>query len=172
MRILMVVHYFLPRHLAGTELYTFRLAQELRKEHEVALFFSELDGTVRSYTVRTGAYEGIPYTEVVNNQTYWSFRETYANPHLDAVFTSVLDTYQPDVVHIQHLYNLSLGFLALIRHRRIPIVYTLHDYWLTCARTGLRMQQSGVLCFQVIPQQCASCMAAEIWRSSPLRPLQ
>lgn len=172
MRILIVVHYFLPRHLAGTELYTFRLAQELRKEHEVVLFFSELDGAARSYSVRTGVYEGIPYTEVVNNQTYWNFRETYANPHLDAVFASVLNTYQPDVVHVQHLYNLSLGFLALIRRRHIPIVYTLHDYWLTCARAGLRMQQSGALCLQVVPGQCASCLAVEIWRSSPLRPLQ
>jgi glycosyltransferase involved in cell wall biosynthesis len=172
MRILMVVHYFLPRHLAGTELYTFRLARELQKEHEVALFFSELDATAPSYTVRTGTYQGLPFTEVVNNHTYWRFRETYANPRLEPLFTTVLDAYRPDVVHIQHLYNLSLGFLSLLRRRRIPVVYTLHDYWLTCPRDGLRVKQSGELCWRVVPSECASCMATEIWRASPLRPVQ
>jgi hypothetical protein len=54
MRILLVVHYFLPRHVAGTELYTACFAQELRKEHEVALFFAELDVTAGSYQVRRG----------------------------------------------------------------------------------------------------------------------
>ena len=172
MRILMVVHYFLPRHLAGTELYTFRLARELQKEHEVALFFAELDATTPSYTVRTGTYHGLPFTEVVNNHTYWRFRETYTNPRLERLFASVLDSYRPDVVHIQHLYNLSLGFLSLLRRRHIPAVYTLHDYWLTCPRDGLRMKQSGELCWRVVPSECASCMAAEIWRASPLRPVQ
>jgi glycosyltransferase involved in cell wall biosynthesis len=172
MRILIVVHYFLPRHLAGTELYTFRLAQELQKEHEVALFYAELDGRARSYSVRTGEYKGIPFTEVVNNHSYWSFRSTYANSRIDTVLASVLDSYRPDVVHIQHLANLSLGLITLLQRRHIPIVYTLHDYWLTCPRDGLRMQKSGTLCFRVIPEQCASCMATDIWSISPVGRLQ
>lgn len=172
MRILLVAHYFLPRHVAGTELYTLRLAQELRKEHEVALFCSEIDPGAQSYAVRTREYEGIPVTEVVNNHAYWRFHETYSHPRIEAVFAAELERYRPDVVHIQHLANLSLGFLSLIKRRGIPLVYTLHDYWLTCPRSGLRMKASGELCMQVIPQDCASCMSGEIERLSPLNRLQ
>jgi glycosyltransferase involved in cell wall biosynthesis len=172
MRILLVAHYFLPRHVAGTELYTLRLAQELRKEHEVALFCSEIDPGARSYAVRTREYEGIPVTEVVNNHAYWRFHETYSNPHIEALFAAELERYRPDVVHLQHLANLSLGFLPLVKRRGAPIVYTLHDYWLTCPRQGLRMKSSGELCMQVVPAECASCMAADIERWSPLSRLQ
>jgi glycosyltransferase involved in cell wall biosynthesis len=172
MRILLVAHYFLPRHVAGTELYTLRLAQELRKEHEVALFCSEIDPDAQSYAVRTREYEGIPVTEVVNNHAYWRFHETYSNPRIEALFAAELERYRPDVVHLQHLANLSLGFLPLIKRRGIPIVYTLHDYWLTCPRQGLRMKTSGALCMQVIPEECASCMTVDIERLSPLSRLQ
>jgi len=169
MRILLVVHCFLPRHVAGTELYTARLAQELRKEHEVALFFTERDVTAGSYPVRRGAYEGTPFTEVVNNHPYWRFRETHENARLDEIFASLLDTYQPDVVQVRHLANLSLGCVMQAQRRRIPVVYTLHDYWLTCPRNGLRMKKSGALCYQVVPHECAPCMAATIRHTPPLR---
>jgi glycosyltransferase involved in cell wall biosynthesis len=172
MRILLVVHYFLPRHVAGTELYTLGLAQALRKEHEVALFCSEIDPNAQSYAVRTREYEGIPVTEVVNNHAYWRFHETYSNPRIEAVFAAELERYRPDVVHLQHLANLSLGLLPLIKRLGIPIVYTLHDYWLTCPRSGLRMKASGELCRQVIPEECASCMTVEMERLSPLSRLR
>jgi len=172
MRILLVAHYFLPQHVAGTELYTLGLARELRKEHEVILFCSEIDPGAQSYAVRTREYEGIPITEVVNNHAYWRFHETYSNPRIEALFAAELERYRPDVVHLQHLANLSIGFLPLIKRRGIPIVYTLHDYWLTCPRQGLRMKASGALCGQVIPEECASCMTVDIERLSPLGRLQ
>ncbi|MGE0825150.1 MAG: glycosyltransferase [Candidatus Binatia bacterium] len=172
MRILLVAHYFLPRHVAGTELYTLRLAQELQKNHEVALFCAEIDPDARLYSVRTREYEGTPVTEVVNNNAYCRFHETYSNPRIEAAFAAELERYRPDVVHIQHLANLSIGFLPLIKRRGIPIVYTLHDYWLTCPRRGLRMKSSGALCMQVVPEECASCMAMSIEQLSPLSRVQ
>src|SRR5262245_16656946 len=43
MNILMVLHQFLPRHVAGSEVYTFRLAQALqRRGHRVQLYFTEI----------------------------------------------------------------------------------------------------------------------------------
>ena len=42
MRVHSVVHYYLPRHQAGTELYTRALVRNFKREgHEVAVFTSE-----------------------------------------------------------------------------------------------------------------------------------
>jgi glycosyltransferase involved in cell wall biosynthesis len=45
----------------------------------------------------------------------------------------LLDDFRPDIVHIHGLYQqLTPAVLEPIRERRIPIVYTVHDYKLLC----------------------------------------
>ena len=41
MRIIQVVHQFLPQHLAGTEVYTYNLSQELSQRHQVWIYTRE-----------------------------------------------------------------------------------------------------------------------------------
>src|SRR3989304_3386974 len=125
MNILQVVHNFLPRHQAGTELYTCHLAKELSKRHKVHLFFAESDPECPQYTVRNGVYQGLPYTEVINNDVYSNFEETYNNPEMDEIFRKVLDEKTLDIVHFQHLYNLSTNFVPIAMERNIPVVFTL-----------------------------------------------
>ena len=40
-KVLYVVHYFLPKHQAGTEIYTRTLAKEMARQHDVTILTSE-----------------------------------------------------------------------------------------------------------------------------------
>src|SRR5262249_10212779 len=45
LRILHAIHDFLPRHLAGSEIYAYELARELALNHDVSILTSEFDAT-------------------------------------------------------------------------------------------------------------------------------
>lgn len=45
-----------------------------------------------------------------------------------------IDRVRPDVVHVGHLNHLSTSLLREAALREVPIVFTLHDYWLMCPR--------------------------------------
>jgi hypothetical protein len=52
-------------------------------------------------------------------------------------------TRSPDIVHIGHLNHLSTSLILEAARREIPIVYTLHDYWVMCP-SGQFMQTHPV----------------------------
>jgi glycosyltransferase involved in cell wall biosynthesis len=159
MRILQVLHFFLPRHSAGTEVYTLNLSRELARRHEVALFFSEKHISQPHYQLHRRRYQNLPCYEVVNNLCYRGFEETFSNPSVDAVFTDVLAEFEPEIVHVQHLMLLSLNLVRIARERGIPVVMTLHDFWLFCSRFGQLLRGDGSICDGPEPAKCASCLA-------------
>jgi glycosyltransferase involved in cell wall biosynthesis len=50
-------------------------------------------------------------------------------------FEEVLDKFRPDVFHSNVLPGLTVGLWSKAKARGIPIVHTLHDYYLICARS-------------------------------------
>ncbi len=52
MRILQVIHDFLPHHAAGSELYCYYLSKQLSKRHSVYLMFTEVDHAKPQYYYR------------------------------------------------------------------------------------------------------------------------
>lgn len=61
-------------------------------------------------------------------------KDRYRATGIDQRFAEVLDRVKPDVVHIGHLNHLSTSLLREAALREVPIVFTLHDYWLMCPR--------------------------------------
>ncbi|MEW6235578.1 MAG: glycosyltransferase [Candidatus Omnitrophota bacterium] len=161
MKILMVIHDFLPIHQAGSELYCFHLGKALQQlGHDVRLFYSEIDHAAPNYSTRRGTCDGLPFLEIVNNHSFASFEETYSNPAVEAAFASWLDEFQPNAAHFHHLWNLSFGCVRLCREWGVPVVFTLHDYWLTCPRGGgQRFRGEGRLCHDVDAHLCAECIS-------------
>jgi glycosyltransferase involved in cell wall biosynthesis len=156
MKILMVVHQFLPGHQAGAELYTYYLSRELSKNHQVHLFYAETDDKGREYTIRKGTFEGIPFSEVINHNH--EFVRSYRNPQIDKIFEGLLRDFQPDIIHFQHLINLSVNLISIAKEKGIPTVMTLHEYWLMCPRWGQRLKEDLTLCDEIIPSVCAKCV--------------
>ncbi|MGI6457882.1 MAG: glycosyltransferase [bacterium] len=168
MKILQVIHDFLPRHQAGSELYCYHLSRSLQQRgHEVRIFYSEIDHERPNYSTREADYDGIPVYEIVNNHAFSSFEETWSNPAAEHAFEQILDTFQPDLVHFHHLLNLSYGCVTLCREKNIPVVFTLHDYWLTCPRGGgQRFRGEGEICHEVDSRLCADCISRYSFPSS------
>jgi glycosyltransferase involved in cell wall biosynthesis len=161
MKILMVAHQFLPRHLAGSEIYTYRLAKAMQaRGHDVVLFFTEIRLDRDQYTLSRGIYDGIPYFEAVHNHRFDSFAHTYRDPDMERLFTQVLEATAPDVVHIQHLHLHSIGDIDIASARGVAIVYTLHEYILLCLNRGLMLRHDDTLCPGPDVEACAQCARA------------
>jgi glycosyltransferase involved in cell wall biosynthesis len=160
LRVLYVLHQFLPRHVAGTEVCTYNLAREMKgRGHRVAIMTCEAHHDRPPFEYSRREEDGLPVHEVVHNYRWSSFEETYDSPRADALFERVLDEEMPDVVHIQHLHYFSANFIAIARRRGIPVVYTLHDWSILCARDGQLRRADGELCQDAIPAKCADCIA-------------
>ena len=160
MRILQALHFYLPKHSAGTEVYTQSLATSLAKRgHEVHLFFSEKVLSRRNYEVVEREQDGIKCHVLTNNLLYEDFDQTFLNTEVQRAFERVLDTVRPDLVHFQHLMLLSLNLPEIAARRGVPTVMTLHDFWLFCARFGQLMQHGEEVCRGPRPRKCAHCLS-------------
>jgi glycosyltransferase involved in cell wall biosynthesis len=156
--ILHVIHDFLPRHQAGSEIYAFELCRELAQRHHVAVLCAEYDPSRPHGHVAWRVYEGLSVIEVVNNWRCGSFEHTYRSPLVTAQIEHVLRAVQPDVVHVHNLMNLSFDLPALARARGIPVVATLHDYALVCPSGGQRIHVAEQhVCDVIDAERCARC---------------
>ncbi|MEO6711602.1 MAG: glycosyltransferase family 4 protein [Planctomycetota bacterium] len=161
MRILLVSHNYLPLHTAGTEVYTAQLAKKLSSRgHSLSVFTTEKEISAEHLSIRERSHDGVPVHELINNLHYQEFRETWDEPRIDALFASLLDELRPDIVHVQHLLYLSLGCVEAARERGIPVVFTLHDYWLQCARFGQRVHADTSICHTIDFTRCGECLSS------------
>jgi len=163
MRITQVIHWFLPRHLAGTEIYTYSLAQELSKRHEVHIYCREDGFLDRKFHETDDVYEGLPVRRVYfnliglkanpANQALSEFK----NSTIEGSFRRFLDQVKPDIVHFQHLFKLSASLIPLARRMGVPVVVTLHDHWFICYTIQLLRPDLEVCSGPSFGLKCAGC---------------
>src|SRR4029450_3856778 len=159
MRILQVVHGFPPAANGGTEVYTRDLAAAMATSGaEVAVLTRHADAHARELSVHQCAAGTIQVFSINNTfQFCESFEASYANPAIEHLTGGILDDWQPDVVHIQHLTCLSTGIPRQAVRRGIPVVVTLNDYWLICHR-GQLVDRTGHRCNGPEPDGCSCCL--------------
>ncbi|MBK1672991.1 radical SAM protein [Ectothiorhodospira shaposhnikovii] len=133
MRILKVIHGYPMRYNAGSEVYSQTLCHGLAKHHQVHVFTREEDAFAPDFRLRTEPDADDPRItlHLVNNPR---LKDRYRASGIDQQFAHVLDRVEPDIVHVGHLNHLSTSLLREVVRREIPIVFTLHDYWLMCPR--------------------------------------
>ena len=157
MNVLQVVHFYPPQSMGGCELYTRDLARELSRWCTVEVFC----------TVPESCH---PPEHSPEQSICTAIRKDYAtfgNPFherdakAEAAFAALLNRLQPDIIHVQHLMNLSLR-LPLIAHKSgIPLVYTLHDFWLMCPRAFLLTADLQV-CSGSSAVHCTACLESNM----------
>jgi glycosyltransferase involved in cell wall biosynthesis len=158
LNILHVIHDFLPRHRAGSEIYAAALATALSRRHHVTVLCAEYDPARAHGDVTWRVYDGLPVVEVVNNWVGRSFEDSYRPSLITERMAQVLDAVQPDVVHVHNLLNLSFELPAIARARGIPVVATLHDYTLVCPSGGQRVHRAeDHVCASIDTARCARC---------------
>ncbi len=140
MKIVQVIHGYPMRYNAGSEVYTQTLCHGLSPRHEVHVFTREENPFAPDFTMKTelDADDERVRLHLVNVP---NSRDRYRQSGVDLRFAELLESVRPDVVHVGHLNHLSTSLLGEAASRQIPILYTLHDYWLMCPR-GQFMQMS------------------------------
>jgi glycosyltransferase involved in cell wall biosynthesis len=90
------------------------------------------------------------------------FLQTFRQPQLRRNWQRVLDSEQPDLVHIEHLMGLPFSLVSDLRERGIPYVVTLHDYWYVCANAQLLTNTEQEVCTgpDARALNCARCALA------------
>ena len=167
MRVCLVSHQYLPEQRAGAEIYTHRLAKSLiERGHEVLVFSTKKDLARPEGQVLEQEFEGVRNLRVVRNLFYRDFRETFEDPLPGRRFVEhVLTKFKPDVIHVHHLMHHSLALPALAKAAGVPVLMTLHDYWLACPRFGQLLDHEGKICNTVDLHRCSACMTRFSWRN-------
>jgi len=132
-KIVKVIHGYPMRYNAGSEVYSQTLCHGLAERHSVHVFTREEDSFAQDFAVRDERDRDDPRIAVRLVNVPRS-RDRYRHPGVDAQFAALLDEVKPDVVHIGHLNHLSTSLPWEAAKRGVPIVYTLHDYWVMCPR--------------------------------------
>jgi glycosyltransferase involved in cell wall biosynthesis len=167
-RILVVLHDYLPRHTGGAEIHAHQTARELaRRGHEVSALFTERDLGARAGDLRTGWLEGVTTLEVVHQREYADVRESWEEERSLALLRAQLAALRPDVVHFHHVALWGSGALPAARESGARVVVTLHDYHLLCDASTL-LRPDGELCTEGLHGACSAClrrhpMLAERW---------
>jgi GT2 family glycosyltransferase/glycosyltransferase involved in cell wall biosynthesis len=161
MRILEVAHGFPPAAQGGTELYAHAHALALRDGgDEVLVLTREQDPNRTEYDVRTETRDRLRIVSVNNTfRSTRTFEETYRNEAIGAIAGKAIDEFRPDAAHIHHLTGLSTTIVRALAGRRIPIVFTLHDYWLLCHR-GQLLDVNHRVCAGPGAEGCHACLPA------------
>jgi glycosyltransferase involved in cell wall biosynthesis/MoaA/NifB/PqqE/SkfB family radical SAM enzyme len=141
MRIVKVIHGYPMRYNAGSEVYSQTLCHGLAaRGHEVHVFTREEDSFAEEFALRREPDRDDPRVQLHLVNVARS-RDRYRHDGVDRRFAALLDQVQPHVVHIGHLNHLSTSLVGEANRRGIPVLYTLHDYWVMCPR-GQLMQMS------------------------------
>lgn len=161
MRILHLVHQFLPEKVGGTELYSEKLAQaQASVGHEVTIFYPSSQATAVDVWL-----DGVRVvaTAVGERSASQVFAATVGeNRAVSAAWQQLLQETQPDIVHVQHLMGLPLSLIQELHQRNIPYLVTLHDYWYGCANAQLFTNYDQTICPGPDPLffNCGRCAGA------------
>lgn len=134
MKVLEIIHGYPPQYNAGSENYTEAVVNELTKRgHEVAIFCREENQFISEYNLReeTTGENGKVKKYIVNVARS---KDRFLHPKIDSKVREIIHSFKPHVAHIEHLNHLSLTIPSVLKVERIPMVYTLHDFWLMCPR--------------------------------------
>ncbi|MCK4666516.1 glycosyltransferase [Candidatus Dependentiae bacterium] len=163
MKILEVVHNFLPYNLGGTEIYTFNISKEFQRlGNDVHVFTHYSDTNNDEYNIRKYLYEGLEVFSInYNYKDVDSYEKTYKNEKIDAIFKDYINNFKPDFIHFQHLTNLSVNLINIARDMKILCIATIADYWYLCQR-GQLLKNDLKICGNVEYSNCVKCFIHQL----------
>jgi glycosyltransferase involved in cell wall biosynthesis/MoaA/NifB/PqqE/SkfB family radical SAM enzyme len=158
MHILKIIHGYPPNYNAGSEVYSQSICNELSKHHKVSVFTREENPYASCFSIREQKVNDNLTLYFVNNS---QGKDGYRHKQMDDNFSQLLKQIKPDIAHIGHVNHLSTGLIDELNKLKIPIVYTLHDFWLMCPRGQFLTRSIGnennfQLCEKQDDKKCAT----------------
>ncbi|MGL4994247.1 MAG: glycosyltransferase [Bacteroidales bacterium] len=130
MKIILINKFYYPR--GGDCIYTLNLEKLLRDSgHEVAIFASDYTD---NYSSEWSSYfpSSIDFSGGIISKFKAAGRAVCGND-VKIKFESLLDSFKPDIVHLNNIHSYISPIVAEIsKSRGIPVIWTLHDYKLIC----------------------------------------
>lgn len=158
MHILKIIHGYPLNYNAGSEVYSQSICNELSKKHKVSVFTREENPYSPDFTIRhENKTDNLNFYFVNNPQG----KDGYRHKQMDDNFSELVKQIKPDIAHIGHVNHLSTGLIDELNKLKIPIVYTLHDFWLMCPRGQFLTRSIGKvnnfqLCEKQDDKKCAT----------------
>lgn len=177
MKVLLVnTHHF---YGGGDSTYTFNLAELLTNQgHEIA-FFAMQDARNLPDPNTDLFVSPINFRDLNQNKNFTNsvkvFARTIYSNEARQKFSILLDRFSPDIVHLQNFFlHITPSIVFAAEQANIPMVWTLHDYWLVCPNSHFMVDRTRQICeacqgrhfYQAIFKRCkkdslmASGMAA------------
>ena len=143
MKVLIVSTLYAPNEIGGAEATARMIAEGLvTRGHEAVAVSIAPDGEECERAIN-GVH--CYYVELANiywphapgfrpalwQKIVWHLFDSY-NPVMQRKLGAILDREKPDVVHAHNLQGFSVSAWRAARRRNIPVVQTLHDYYLAC----------------------------------------
>lgn len=135
MKILLVHSNLIPS--GGDSIYTLRLGKLLEsKGHDVAYFGNKSANNIKH---KYSAYEAeeITFNQIYSGanliRTLRSVKNSIYSTDAKNKIAKLLDEFQPDIVHLQSVhYYLTTSIIKEIKKRKIPIIWTQHNFAMIC----------------------------------------
>jgi len=161
-KIVQVIHGFPPQSIGGAEIYTRNLSEELAKQDEVFVFYRIANPKRPEYDTHFTPSNGLNLYSINNtSKSYDSFEKTYINESISEIFGYFLEKIKPDIVHFQHLVHHSITLIHEAKKRKLPVIFTLHDFWLLC-HLGQLLKLDLTICHGPQDVACAKCQPSRI----------
>jgi len=171
-KVLQVVHDFLPASTAGVEVFVHDLSRALLDRGDQVTVAHTVRGSgLPQYALGRGELDGLTTWQLVQNYPYRPMGEVAHDPQAERRLDELLDREQPDLVHVHHLWGWSAGLPSRALAAGIPTVMHLHDHWLACPAGGQRMRPDGTVCEEIDLATCDACYAGFRSREGPLERL-
>lgn len=122
--------------LGGSETYMFSVGDELEKRGNEVQYFG-LEDPNHKYGNQFGIY-------AVRSKSPISYISNKTNIKR---FASLLDKYQPDIIHMNLVYyTLTEDIVYEAKRRGVPIVQTIHDPKIVCPCHRFYVEHKGIVC--------------------------
>jgi glycosyltransferase involved in cell wall biosynthesis len=173
MRVLLICHGLPPESVGGVEQHVDGLARALVQLGCEVQIYARTSAPGRHQGEVVREQHGNPAIDrvVYRWEGVTTLDECYEVPALDHTLERHLNLAAAagkpfDVAHVHHLIGMSTGLLAVLHKHRVPVVMTLHDYWLMCPR-GQMFHPRMESCARVEQQRCSECVAITFphWRA-------
>lgn len=167
--ILIIIHEFKSikeRNIGGTALHVHDLIKNMRKDFNFHVVYYSIDDFqyyVTSYfssdeiSTPLGAYSQYTTLNLYND----TFKKDIKN---------LMTVLRIDLIHIHHLKNMYLDIFSTAEENKIPIIYTLHDFYSICPSVKL-FNENTFICNYSDPIGCGSCISKKIKQNTNFIPL-
>jgi glycosyltransferase involved in cell wall biosynthesis len=154
-----LVHQFPPEFRGGTEACVETLAAAQRARSDTVLVVAGSDARHPQGAVRRETVAGTAVARVLRRPGE-NYSMDWRQPRVAEQVVGVVREFAPDVVHLHHALNLSGDVAARLAAVGLPVVATLHDFTLVCARFFL-VRPDGESCERSFPlpsERCVACV--------------